>query len=508
MCVMRRLDARLLPFVLVGVSLAAAIALPSHDVNGDAFDKLLSLEKERCPSSPKHPAAEPAGWLLMRALRHAGYAGRALRPIQLCNGVWMSLALAAIFLFARQTTRSRAATAGVVLLAAGCYAWLHLVLDPYLFYWPPSLAGLLWAAWLVQGTTTAKRGWVSWAAALLCLVGAVLFNPMIVMAVPAVAATCFATDARLCPARARVRGLCLVLAPALALGVAMRRSGSTGAGEIYGRWRLDTWQSAMFGAKHALLAHSYHLDGSRWKTLGVSLLGIAKVGLVPAGLALLWLMVRSGRPGLRLGVWWGLGAAVGAIFVAWWDPAQGQFWLLPVLLLLMGVAAAQAQGQPAPTRPRLAHVVLVAEGAMLLLANSIGYAVPSAVRADTHAAVAIRIAARFARTDILIYPGFSDPYLAYYAGLPGDCMIGFYFQKRARPELASSLDALAEFIAHSKAEGRRVFLQTRADGLPEIPPWVMATGVDYRVEDFLRIEWGQTVSVEGQTFRQALAVRR
>jgi hypothetical protein len=87
-------------------------------------------------------------------------------------------------------------------------------------------------------------------------------------------------------------------------------------------------------------------------------------------------------------------------------------------------------------------------------------------------------------------------------------MIGFYFQKRARPELASSLDALAEFIAHSKAEGRRVFLQTRAGGLPEIPPWVMATGVDYRVEDFLRIEWGQTVSVEGQTFRQALAVRR
>ena len=116
---MRRLDARLLPLVLVGISLGAAIALPSHDVNGDVFDKLLSLEGEPCPSSPKHPASEPAGWLLMRALRHAGYAGRALRPIQLWNGVWMSLALAALFLFAWQATRSRAVTAGVVLLAAG-----------------------------------------------------------------------------------------------------------------------------------------------------------------------------------------------------------------------------------------------------------------------------------------------------------------------------------------------------------------------------------------------------
>src|ERR1700690_481084 len=222
-------------------------------------------------------------------------------------------------------------------------------------------------------------------------------------------------------------------------------------------------------------------------------------------------MIRSGRPGLRAGAWWWLGAMVGAIFVAWWDPAQGQFWLLPVLLLLMGVAAAQAHDQPEPTRPllaRLAHVVLVVEGAMLLLANTVGYALPSAARVDTHPAAAMRTAARFARTDILIYPGFSDPYLAYYAGLPGRCMIDFYLQKRARPELASSFDVLAEFIAHSQAEGRRVFLQTGTDGLPEIPPWVMATGVDYRVEDFLRIEWGQTVSVEGQTFREALAVRR
>lgn len=492
------------PLLAAAISMAAALALPSRDVHGDAFDELLSVESATCPSSPKHPAAEPVAWLLMRGLARLGYSGRAIRPIQLWNGVWMSLALAALTLWAGRAGRGRAMTAAAVLLVAGSYSWVHLVLDPYLFYWPPALAGVLWAASFSQEAGHHPRR--SWVLALLCLTGALLFNPLVVFAVPAVALSNLISDTG--PRwPARWRGLALIIVPAGLLWLALGHAASLGVGELYGRWRADTWSSTLRGAEHALLPHSFHLDGRSWQAVGARLATVARWLLVPSGAAMLvlsvWLRPRRCYTGTAfLG-----GALTSAVLVAWWDPAQGQFWLLPVLLLVMGVTATQA-GAPAARLARASRVVLCAQGALFLLVSTVGYAVPAATAACDRAAVALRTAAHFEPTDVLIYSGFSDPYLAYYAGRPGRCLITFYFQQREHPELHSTRGALDHFIQQSALAGHRVFLQTSSDGLPEVPDWVVAAGVDYRKEDFQRVRWGPTVEAEGQTFRQALGVER
>lgn len=137
--------------LLAVLYVALWLALPSRNVHTDALDELTRIESPSILPSPKHPAAETSAWAMMQGLRGLGYAGNAIRPVQLWNATWMSVALLGAYLFVLRGGGSTALALGTVLVLSGCHTALHFALDPFLLYWPPGLALMTWALFAAAG---------------------------------------------------------------------------------------------------------------------------------------------------------------------------------------------------------------------------------------------------------------------------------------------------------------------------------------------------------------------
>ncbi len=97
--------------------------------------------------------------------------GQPIRPVQLGNAFWLTLALAGLLLATRAwlSKERLAAFACLPFLAVS----LHWAADPFLAYWPPSLAALSWALVLARGPLARWRF-----VGLLCLLVLMVFiNP-------------------------------------------------------------------------------------------------------------------------------------------------------------------------------------------------------------------------------------------------------------------------------------------------------------------------------------------
>src|SRR4029079_10356309 len=93
---------RSIPLLLFITYTALWLALPSQHVDPDALDELMVVEGNQFYVIGKHPAAEPSVWLVYHQARRLGWEGDAIRPAQIWNGCWMTVALASLYLFARR----------------------------------------------------------------------------------------------------------------------------------------------------------------------------------------------------------------------------------------------------------------------------------------------------------------------------------------------------------------------------------------------------------------------
>ena len=468
--------------VLLGLlALGIGVALPSRDVEPDALDELLCVESPRCRPHSLHPLAEQSVWVGMHALYRLGYTGRAVRPVQLWNAGWMSLALALIYWLAFDLSGRSTIALATSLVVASTYAFVHWLIDPYLFYWPPALAAAVGTVLLI------RRDMRFAATACACLT--VLFNLL---------CAAFLLPAAWLALRRRGPGFAAAVSavPLLIVGL-LGRNPSHVAISLYGQWRANWWPSVRLGAGHAVMAHPFQLDGTAWSA---ALRAIAGWAVVVALVAVVVDLVRNGRRGLAASWSWLAAAAAAALFMAWWDPEQGMFWFLPLVLLVLGWAASAPKG-------RLAAAFLLAASLPTFASSVTGYAWRAAHSRVDRSGTALRIAARFRSTDRLVYPGFADAHVLYFGRLECFTLVALHSRAKQRGGGLTTFDLLDELIRASRTEGRRVFLETGVDDQPDVPGWLAASGVDYGPADFSRFSWGETVRVEGVVFREMLGLR-
>src|SRR5262245_14844805 len=248
--------------VLVVASVAAYaliwVALPSNDVHPDALDELQALEAGHLPVSPKHPADGPVLSAFFRGLRFLGYAGRAIRPIQIWNGLWMTAALAGVLFFVRRSQARWTPAAGVAAILAGMYASIHLAVDPFLSYYPPGLALVTWALALSLARSGGSdpsdhRG--EWRAVSACLVCGELCNPMVAVGCPVAALAWFrrARSAGRSRQIALLRGLAPLVVPVGILFSVLRICTIAGVGGPFGSWNERTLPSTWLTSRSAVL---------------------------------------------------------------------------------------------------------------------------------------------------------------------------------------------------------------------------------------------------------------
>src|SRR6185503_17833343 len=110
----------------------------------------------------------------VRPLSHAKYA---IRPMQIWNGAWLSLALCSCWILLRMLRLNFLWSAAVTLAFAGNYCSLHLATDPFNYYRTPSLAlmlaGLICARKAgdksANRQATSEPDWRLWSATLILL---------------------------------------------------------------------------------------------------------------------------------------------------------------------------------------------------------------------------------------------------------------------------------------------------------------------------------------------------
>ncbi len=509
--------------VLPAILLAHAVlwvGLPSQNFHNDGLDEIMRLEAGARAVLARHPLAEPAVQTLLQMLTVAGYAGSAIRLVQVWNGVWMTLALAAVYVLARRTGGSTVAAAGVTLFLGGCYASLHLALDPYLYYMPPGLA-LMTLASLVASRATARQGgdarrtrsWRAWSLILACVSGAVLFLPMSAAAIPPIAIRWGHMDGG-CRARRLLQTLGVLLVPAgLYVFALLATSGfSLGRGP-YGLWSPLTLQTSLLGLTGALIPFERGLglrDALWTSALFRTVLAVATVA--PPSVCILAATVRPTKD-RRAGVvslTWLCGAVVSAVFVAWWDAGQARFWLLPLWLLVLGWASALPRlpsmiGAPPQRIATAVAGFLLVEGVGLAAVNCNRYAVPAATRPDPRTALARSMARVFSPDDTIVFPLWAWFHIDYFAGLRTQGLLSLYY---ARNPGQSTLDVLQEELWKAQRRGGSLFMEVDDSGYPNVSESAKVHGgVDYAKEDFRRVRWGRSLAVNGHVFRKVLAIR-
>ncbi len=499
--------ARALAWAAVGGLLALHAALwltlPSRQVSGDALDDLAAVEAPSPRPNRKHPAAEPAVWLLVRGLRTAGHEGPTVRVVQIWNGAWLTLGLAAVAVALGPRGGPLRAGAAVLLLGGG-FAALHLALDPMLFFVPPGLALLAGAAAALQrGPPTG--GWGHGAAALALLLAMVLVDPMTTAALlPLAWGWVRRRDPAVPPRRVVAQGVLLGVLPLAAVLAAV--AGIEGHALTAGPF------GTLRGAPVSLALEG--LQGALWPTpRGIGPLAALGAGAPPAGwaataaTALLAAAVAAGvaTAALRRGpvddaAPWLLGALLAAGFVVWWNPNQFLFWVHP--LWMGAVAAGVALRRPAPVTDGLA----LGAGAALLVAGLAAYALPAHREPAPWQERAERIGALFGPEDVLMFPVFPDPYVDYYGG--GVRTSSMVAVSMARPEGLTTFEYFSLAMDEIHARGGRVYFLEPEPG----EGWVRGSErerarLDYTEADFARFEWGAAVAVGDEVFREALELR-
>ena len=488
------------------------ILLPSNDVHHDALDELLALERGHLGIIAKHPASAPTLDALLRGLRALGYEGRAIRPVQIWNGMWTTCALGAVLFIARRTQpRWTAVTAGTATILAGMYATLRFAVDPYLDYYPPGLALMSWGlAFSVAPSCEAgavpradRAG--DWSAATACLVAAVLFNPMTAAACP--------VSSLLWSRRARpARGLVRILGPSVGpLGTLLAFLWVVPAGAVlrgpFGIWSEDTPATVWLGLRNAFVW------SGRWfvpalqgdQSVPALLVTAAYLGLPIASAAALVLAAASRRAMLRFAPF-GLAAAGTAAFVAWFDPANHQLWVLPVWWAGLGVIRAQPAGAGSAESAllrvaRLAGGVLLLEGCLLLAANGSAYVWPAATGPNRSEQRAQELARQLLPQDAVVLLDFPDPSFAYYAEVRCSGIVIFYMLRQPG---RSTFDSLEQEYRRAKRRGGSVYIEVPRAGRDWISEFVRRRlpDRDFEAADFERLHLGRQIEAGDVVLRR------
>jgi len=489
------------------------LATLSNHYTGDSIEYALAIEAAD-PAlllDPYHPLLHPLGLLFWRLWQLAGWAGRALLPLQVLNALAGGLCAGLLTAIAAALGGSTglAAAAGLGFAVSGG-AWMLSVEAEFV---TPALALLLaalWAVLAVSAGAAARRRY-----------------PILLGLLTAVAVTGYASSALLVPvvllgllADARLdpvlrRRHCLVYLASVALLLAPTYLAFLAAWSG-GRWELA--QAYFFGRSYGSftpfdLPHGVYaflrslalypelsLGGATRDFLqrapatgrllfagyyGLVLLAV----LAPAWLAwrhrrALWPAAR--RPLLVLAAWTVLFAA----FAFYWVPGDQSFWL-PVLaawwlLVSLVLAAGRVRGL------RLAAVLVAV--AVLALGNALFEIVPRHdLRRNAAYHLAQEVAANTTAEDALLVrtDDLTGLYLAYW----GDRQVSYVHgdQEGAAELLARVVAARAASGAATRrliavdSDGRRAgwwqgFLETAgpataAGGMPRTPTWHAGAGM-------------------------------
>jgi hypothetical protein len=499
-----------LALVALGLHALVWIALPAHNVHPDSLDELLQVEAGRMSPMAKHPADMPALGLVWATARALGHQGRAIRPVQLWNGAWMTAALAGLLCFARRSQgRWTAVSAGVAALLAGSNAALHLAVDPHNTYCPPGLAFLTWGLALSLGPPAgdARLGrfpWQAWCAATACLVAAVLFHPMVAVACPLAALEWLRRARSLRRPAAVLAGLGPVLVPgAVLLAFMVALAVERVVGGPYGVWSAVTPQLVWNAGRNAVLWRDQAFAPIFWGERGVQtwLATSAYLG-VGVALAAAGALVCRSRAALARFLPYGLAALTTALFIAWWGPGNFVFWLVPAWFLGLGVLRAAPRG-PAQTAS-IAGAVLLAEAALVLALN--GPPVWKDASAENRQEQRARsIASRVDPADMLVFLGWKPPGLAYYSDVRCGGILSFHGQRRSG---ASTLELLEREVLGAQSRGGALYLEMPRAG----QGWIsrehraLLPHRDFDDADFERMQLGRELRAGGYVFREVVAL--
>jgi hypothetical protein len=497
---------RSMPLLLFVAYATLWLALPSQHVNPDALDELMVVEGSHFYIIGKHPAAEPSVWLIYQQARLFGWEGNAIRPAQIWNGSWMTLALASVYLFARRRGSSSSLAVALALLCGGTYASLHLALDPYLFYWPPALA-LATAALVIGASDGAVLRRLS--IVIILLTGSVLFNPMMAVFAPltAVVVTERHRDRRL---RRTIEALIVTAVPLVVLALVLRTvpTADSTVG-LWGHFFPQSLEYAEGGLARAILAARELVPAMSPSAL--LLRRLAKWTVILFIPLVILDARRFVRGGSRLrGSAWGATIVVSALFVIWWDPSQHQFWLLPIWLSILSVADREAAASVTSSSSttyslfRWLQPVALLTGGALFAANLLAYAIPSARLESPGKRLALEIGATFDSKDLIVYPVFQELYVDYFGHRETTGMAALFGSRRSGE---TTFDRLTSRFEEIQTRGGRLWLVTGTDGRPILPGFLFEqANVDFTASDFDRIRFGETRSVGGLAFREILQV--
>lgn len=492
------------------------IKLPSRNYHPDGLDELQRIENENIIVSPKHFGSEAALQAMYKLLTKLGYRGKAIRPVQIWNGLWLTVFLFLSGLLVLKSGHSWKTALVWMLYFSGWYAVMHLALDPYLYYLPPSLALSAGAFCLVRSRFISSGQMWWWL--LIILLGIVAFNPVLLITAPLIA-----WEWRIFQHPHKIEGKTplpllkaagLIILPALLFAAVMLIFGRFELGRgPYGKLTALTlslsWKgisgaltAAEQGQKNIFNALSGSGDPADWAVLVSHLL--TPFIIISAGTCL-YFMHR--RIHFRRFLPWAATAAAAFSFVIWYDPPQVRFWIIPLWLTAMTWITASRR--PLSRREKttcFAALLLIFVQAVLLWAGNIAsYAWPAAHTANRHAAFVEELKDTFVPGDTLLFPIYYDPYIEYFGeGLQSWSLVFLY---RKKPDGFDTFDFLDRFIQRTQAKGGRVYMQMPPPGEPWVSEFIKQRfGVDYSNKDFQRLRFGETREVRGRIFRKLLFV--
>lgn len=495
--------ARLVAVLLVAVPLTVGLFFPSQHLAADGLDELMVVEAPDLRINPKHPAAEATLWLGFRALRAGGYEGRAIRPVQLWNAVWLTVALAGLLVATQAWLSSKR------LACFACLPFLHVSLrwaaDPFLAYWPPALAALSWALVLARRPSSPA----SFLGLATVLVVMVFVNPILCLALPAVA---LAVADRL-QGQTRISllrpWLLLALPPVLlvsflgVLGRGHSPAASFGAtAGIFGVWTTRTLPQGLaalrdlfFPSRAELVAFSPHFGA-------VIATGCTALLLVATGVLFASLLPLAKRSR----AWPVLLALPSLVVILWWAPRQVFFYLLPIWLLfaLWPTAPREDAGQT-PVGASWTKFLSLVPAIVLALVNGVAY-LGKVQSEDPRRAWVVACAARFHPADRLYFPLFGDPTFAYFGGIETSSLLEPF---RSRRPGQSTFDATRELLEQRKLVGGTLYFRVPPTDQDWVPAYVRErASLDYDNESILaRFVWGEEVTCDPIRFRRLVAVR-
>jgi len=460
------------------------------------------------PRAAKHPLAEPSTWILFRALQVTGYGGRALRPVQIWNLVWITGALVGVFVFVVQRSGSLVMGLGSAWVLASLHATLHFATDPFLFYWPPALALMTWSLYFACPGPWPYSSYSKLLAAVLCAFLATLYNPMCGVGFLLVCWLWNGENGR----KARMQKLVVALAgTALVVLLHSSQDGKTLSGP-FGHWSEESWGQARRATREAIVARGPNgvtplAALGRCRTIDCISVTAAYFG-IGVLLVLTGLSAVTSKRSLRETLVFG-GLAVGvAGFLLWFNPGQPFFWILPIWIVVLGAASGyqrdsigRNQGWLAVVR-RLTPGATLLQGGVLLLANSMTYVVPNS-KPGTRVPESIGIASHFSERDDLVFALWPDNYISYFGGISCWGFLGISMHRNAEE---STFEVLRRMERDARVRGGSLYVEIPQD-LAWIPEqYRELPTMDYTETDFGRLRFGDTVRVGCREFREVVEV--